>query len=223
MSSVTLENSRQAVSFKNEQLSCTFLKISSGDSFKIKSEIDDLTQKAPKLLHNLPLILDCNFDDLYQGDLANLYKTILSIPLNIVGIVDYPNIKNSNPPWPILSNVKNNKSKAIANLKTKVIDRRVRSGDIIEAPNLHLVILGSVGSGAEIYATGNIYIWGKLQGKAFAGMNGASDAFITCKEFDAELVAISGVYSMQDTEKFCREKSVKIYLDEDTLNYVEIK
>lgn len=221
MSAVTLEKTKQSVSFKNEQLSCTFLKIDSPNTEKITNEIFDLTHRAPNLLHSLPLIIDCSFDEL--EDTEHFYNSLSDLPLNIVGIVDNKLFHENKPPWPIINNVKSQKINQLKNLKTMVIDRRVRSGDVVEAFDSHLVIMGGVGSGAEVYATGNIYIFGRLQGKAFAGMNGAHEACITCQELDAELVAIAGVYTVHDANKFSYKSSVKIFLDGGIINYRELR
>ena len=53
----------------------------------------------------------------------------------------------------------------------------VRSGEKISS-NGNLIIIGDVNPGAQILARGNIYVWGKLCGVAFAGTNGNENSFI---------------------------------------------
>jgi len=53
----------------------------------------------------------------------------------------------------------------------------VRSGDRISS-NGNLCIIGDVNPGAIVSAKKNIYVWGKLQGVAFAGKNGNKNAII---------------------------------------------
>lgn len=89
--------------------------------------------------------------------------------------------------------------------KTKVIRRPVRSGQRIYAPNGDLVVIGTVGAGAEVIADGNIFILGTLRGRAFAGAKGDNKAFIYCHELNAELVSIGGNY--QTMEQIERHKS----------------
>jgi len=53
----------------------------------------------------------------------------------------------------------------------------IRSGEKISS-NGNLIIIGDVNPGAQILARGNIYVWGKLCGVAFAGTNGDENSFI---------------------------------------------
>ena len=53
----------------------------------------------------------------------------------------------------------------------------IRSGEKISS-NGDLIIIGDVNPGAQISARGNIYVWGKLCGFAFAGFNGKENCFI---------------------------------------------
>ena len=54
----------------------------------------------------------------------------------------------------------------------------IRSGEKISS-NGNLIIIGDVNPGAQISAKLNIYVWGKLCGIAFAGLEGEEDSFIT--------------------------------------------
>ena len=53
----------------------------------------------------------------------------------------------------------------------------IRSGEKISS-NGNLIIIGDVNPGAQILARGNIYVWGKLCGVAFAGTSGDENSFI---------------------------------------------
>ncbi|WP_142661808.1 septum site-determining protein MinC [Paracoccus laeviglucosivorans] len=77
---------------------------------------------------------------------------------------------------------------------SKLITQPVRSGQTVFADRGDLVIVGSVSSGAEVIATGNIHIYGRLRGRALAGVNGDTSARIFCHALDAELLAIAGLY-----------------------------
>jgi len=57
-----------------------------------------------------------------------------------------------------------------------------------------VVVTGRVASGAEIVAGGSVHIYGSLQGRAFAGVAGAADARIFCREARAELLCVGEAY-----------------------------
>ncbi|MCI5158429.1 MAG: septum site-determining protein MinC, partial [Candidatus Electrothrix sp. AUS1_2] len=81
-----------------------------------------------------------------------------------------------------------------------------------------LIILSSVGSGAEVTAVGNIHVYGTLRGRAFAGTNGDTAARIFCQQLRAELVSVAGIYLVN--EKFpdsLRGKPVHIRLQAERI------
>tara|TARA_R110001583_G_scaffold11613_9_gene52210 strand:- start:5435 stop:6169 length:735 start_codon:yes stop_codon:yes gene_type:complete len=92
-----------------------------------------------------------------------------------------------------------NDSFVACEVKTKVHNGRVRSGQQIYAKESDLVISGDVGAGAEVIADGNIHIYGTLRGKALAGAMGNTGAAIFCTVLEPELVSIAGVYKLSET------------------------
>jgi len=83
-------------------------------------------------------------------------------------------------------------------VKTEVIQGRVRSGQRIHARGCDLVVNGDVSPGAEVIADGNIHIYGALRGRALAGANGDQTAAVFCRLLAPELVSIAGVYKLVD-------------------------
>ena len=61
--------------------------------------------------------------------------------------------------------------------KTKFLRKTIRSGQSINYPG-NIVIIGDVNPGAEIYAAGNIIVFGNLRGVVHAGTNGNDKAII---------------------------------------------
>ncbi|VCU70238.1 Septum site-determining protein MinC [Pigmentiphaga humi] len=82
---------------------------------------------------------------------------------------------------------------------TMVIEKPLRSGQRIYARQSDLIVLGVVSNGAEVIADGNVHIYGPLRGKAIAGARGDASARIYTTQFEAELVAIAGVYRTMTT------------------------
>jgi septum site-determining protein MinC len=70
------------------------------------------------------------------------------------------------------------------------IEGSVRSGQCIVHPTGDVTVMGSVSSGAEILAGGNIHVYGTLRGRAIAGAARNPRARIYCRKFEPELLGI---------------------------------
>ena len=107
-----------------------------------------------------------------------------------------------------------------AGAPTMVIKGPLRSGQRVYARNSDLIVMGVVSRGAEVIADGNIHIYGPLRGKAMAGARGDVAARIFTTGFDAELVAIAGIYRVIDTKVSAElhQKPVVIQLEKDALH-----
>jgi len=102
--------------------------------------------------------------------------------------------------------------------KSLLIEGSVRSGQSILHPEGDVTVLGSVASGSEIVAGGSIHIYGSLRGRAIAGCTGNGKARIFCRKFEAELIAIDGLYKTADDlgGKFLGQP-VQVNLDGDSI------
>ena len=99
-----------------------------------------------------------------------------------------------------------------------MVQGKVRSGTQIYAKDKDLVVCGDVSHGSEIIASGNIFIYGALYGKAIAGSDGDTKAQIFCSEFSPELVSIAGVYIVnEDIGKEYQGNSVSGKMIEDRI------
>lgn len=99
-----------------------------------------------------------------------------------------------------------------------MVTEPVRSGQRIFADKGDLVVIGSVGSGAEVMARGNIHVYGSMRGRALAGANGDAKARIFCHSLEAELLAIAGVYrTSDDIEGAVRKQRAQVFLRDETL------
>ncbi|MCK5697290.1 MAG: septum site-determining protein MinC [Gammaproteobacteria bacterium] len=106
---------------------------------------------------------------------------------------------------------------------TKIVKQTVRSGQQIYATKGDLVVIGSISTGAEILASGNIHIYGTLRGRALAGIHGDQSASIFCHSLQAELYSIAGVYLLSDDIPVNKiGMSVHIYLKDDKLQIESI-
>src|SRR5215210_2844913 len=87
---------------------------------------------------------------------------------------------------------------ASKHVPTMLVNGPVRSGQTVTFEEGDLIIVGSVGSGAEIVAGASIHIYGALRGRAYAGTSDQLGARIFCQKLEAELVAIGGISRMCD-------------------------
>ena len=102
--------------------------------------------------------------------------------------------------------------------ENKVIHSPVRSGQMIVAEHGDLTVIGSVASGAELIAAGNIHVYGTLRGRAMAGCHGDEHAHIFCQSLNAELVAIAGLYQTSESlDEAARDRCTHIYLENEKL------
>jgi septum site-determining protein MinC len=100
---------------------------------------------------------------------------------------------------------------------TRIVGEHVRSGQRVFSES-DLVILGSVGSGAEVMAIGNIHVYGALRGRALAGAKGDAGARIFCHSMEAELLAIAGTYgTSEDLGGAVRKQAAQVYLRDDEI------
>jgi len=76
----------------------------------------------------------------------------------------------------------------------------VRSGDRISS-NGNLCIIGDVNPGAIVSAKENIYVWGKLQGIAFAGKSGNKNASISSLYLNPLQLRIADVIAIGPKDK----------------------
>jgi septum site-determining protein MinC len=99
-----------------------------------------------------------------------------------------------------------------------LIDAPVRSGQSVVFPEGDVTIVGSVASGAEIIAGGSIHVYGALRGRALAGSAGNPAARIFSQKFEAELIAIDGLYQVaEELKPELHGRPIQIWLDGETI------
>ena len=94
----------------------------------------------------------------------------------------------------------------------------VRSGQQVFADQGDLIVTASVSPGAELIARGNIHCYGRMRGRAIAGIDGNAAARIFFRSLEAELIAIAGLYKLSDDfdSDFLR-RPTQAFLQDDAL------
>ncbi|HXV25781.1 MAG TPA: septum site-determining protein MinC [Alphaproteobacteria bacterium] len=95
-----------------------------------------------------------------------------------------------------------------------VISEPVRAGAQVYAEGRDLVLLSPVSAGAEVLADGHIHAYGRLRGRALAGIGGDEGARIFCRSLEAELVSIAGRFRVsEDMDGNLAGRPTQIFLD----------
>jgi len=81
-----------------------------------------------------------------------------------------------------------------------VINKDLRSGQMVEHFG-DVILIGDLNPGAEIRATGNIIVFGKLKGIAWAGYLGNTDAVIVALRMQPQQLRIANVFAIPDEEE----------------------
>lgn len=210
--------------FKGRSVSVTAVLLQDTDTAQIDESLSaKIAQVPPDFFTTQPLVADLSALEGFKPD-AKWLKTLKRIferhKLGLVGVCGAP-VERSALIAAGLAEVTfsaDNKTKTVAAEKseavppppppaapavkaapTKLIRHNIRSGQRIMAKGGDLVVIGTVSPGAEIYADGNITVYGALRGRAFAGGQDNIAAHIYCYELDAELISIAGFY--QDKEQ----------------------
>ncbi|MEN9946829.1 MAG: septum site-determining protein MinC [Pseudomonadota bacterium] len=116
------------------------------------------------------------------------------------------------------------RSKNISYNRSLFIEDPVRSGISIQNDG-DIIISNLVSSNAEVVSSGNIHVYGYCRGRLFAGHGGNKLARIFVNKFNAELIAIAGVYRIIEDKlpSNLHNRQVQIFLDhKDRLNVVPI-
>ena len=215
----------QAFKLKGRVYTLTVLHVLDVDAAAFDAQLDTLVAKAPRLFEQAPVVLDCTAVPEADVDLQALCACVRRhglMPIAVQGGSVLFRERASREGLALLRSSstydkrvtddvdKFNQDKTSANASavasiastTKLLTTPVRSGQQVVSPG-DLIVVASVGHGAELLAEGNIHVYGTLRGRVLAGISGNQDARIFCQSLDPELVAIAGVYRLPETIEPC--------------------
>ncbi|WEK50001.1 MAG: septum site-determining protein MinC [Candidatus Kaistia colombiensis] len=196
------------------------------------AELDKLSKRSEGYFASRPVILDVTGLAITKRDFAELIAMLYEREIKVMGV------EGADPSWlgfgmpPSVSGGKQteilHKPSAEPPRQNSFVDRAVpsllietpvRSGQSIIFPQGDVTVVGSVASGAEIIAGNSIHIYGTLRGRAIAGSTGNAAARIFCQKFEAELIAIDGLYqTADDLDPGLRGRAVQAWLANDKMN-----
>lgn len=189
--------------FKAHFFPCTILQVTRFDPNKLERDLIFSISSAPNFFKGCSIIIDLEKIKAHGILEFKKIKQILlensMIPLGVRGGNAEQHISAKDAGFFILPSVKNqSEKKKKQDTGTKIITTPVRSGMQVYAKEGDLIVTAAVSPGAELFADGNIHVYGPLRGRALAGVQGNTQARIFCKVLTAELVSIAGYYLTSD-------------------------
>ena len=207
-----MARSTPALELKGRMLSTTRIRVLEPDTAAIAAQLQDLLRQMPHALKGMVAVIESEF----ALDLAQLLKDLRNAGIQPIALVDGPlaaaaqaaglaviakdnrNRGVEAPAAPAVAPVPVSAPVSTARRATRVITEPVRSGQQIYAEDADLVVLSAVSPGAEVIADGCVHVYGPLRGRALAGASGDDSARVFARRFEAELVAVAGVYAVAD-------------------------
>jgi septum site-determining protein MinC len=226
--------SQEAFKLKASLFTLTTFHLFNADPSLLQQQLKPLIDQTPQFFQQLPIILDLSSLQLNPEQSID-FPAIISclrryglIPVGVRSGSAQQQTFAIQAGLAILPNVKLDPTETSAakvpltpTYTAKVITQPVRSGQQIYAKNSDLIVLTSVSPGAELLADGSIHIYGRLKGRALAGVTGNPNTHIFCQALDAELVAIAGHYwlseDLHDLQQALNKGGVHISLYQERL------
>lgn len=237
MTASTIYTEQQACfQFKTSFLPCTILQLLRYDLDELEQQMAMTIQRAPNFFVNSPVVIDLErvktFGMLRFDRLKNILIKFGLIPIGVRGgsveQTDFA-IKEG---LPILATSKltkvetDNKPLEERFTPSKIVTTPIRSGMQVYAKECDLIVTAQVSAGAELFADGNIHVYGPLRGRALAGVQGNMQTRIFCRTLEAELVSIAGYYLTKDDMQQYSEKQiegmVQVYLENEQVRIAAI-
>jgi septum site-determining protein MinC len=209
-------------------LSLTRVRVVDLDLAGIEAQLRDFARQMPQAVRGMPVLLDSD----QPIDLGGVLSCLKHIGMQPLAAVDGP-LTESARNWglPVVTPDSgggrtarpSSGEKAVppvagtpppAYRPARIVAEPVRGGQQIYAQETDLVVTNMVSPGAEAIADGCVHVYGALRGRAIAGARGDGGARIFCRRFEAELVAIAGVYAVaEQMQGELRGKPVMAWLD----------
>ncbi|MDD3764965.1 MAG: septum site-determining protein MinC [Nevskiales bacterium] len=205
---------KNALEFKGRMLSLTRARIIDPDVSAIAAQLQDFARQMPQAVRGMPVVLEAD----RAVELGGVIAAMREVGMLPIGVADGPLAASAQnwglpvlpgesrsrpgraaPPAPAPAETPAEPAAAVAARRpTRIVTEPVRSGQQIYAVDSDLVVISTVGAGAEVAADGCVHVYGALRGRAIAGARGETTARVFCRKLEAELVAVAGVYAVAE-------------------------
>lgn len=198
------------------------------------AELDSLAARSPGFFSSRPVVLDLTAIALEREALAELILRLAERHIRVMALEAGPEFGEAGDHLPPVIRKgrqagdpppgQSASARADGAPFNLMIGEPVRSGQSIYCPRGDVTVTAAIASGAEVVAGGSIHIYGALRGRALAGANGEPHARIFCQSFDAELIAVNGVYlTAEDADASLRGQAIQAWNDNGVLRIVGLK
>lgn len=209
-----------ALELKGRIASLTRLRLLDPDLAKVRAHLEDLARRMPDAVRGMPVVIEAEF----VPDLGALCETLRAIGMQPVAVAEGVLADAGRAlGLAVLPDEARSRGKPAASSTNgvrrpaRIVDSPVRSGQQIYAEGADLVVTSAVSPGAEIIADGCVHAYGALRGRAIAGARGDETARVYCRKFEAELVAVAGVYAVAEQMQGMRGFAVQAFLQQGKL------
>jgi len=215
--------------FKGRMLSLTRVRVVTLDLAGIEAQLKEFARQMPQAVQGMPVLLESD----QPIDLGGVLSCLKNVGMQPLAAVDGP-LAESARNWglPVITPDAGGKAArpaaasngtayattapapAAAKKPTRIITEPVRGGQQIYVQDGDIIVTNMVSVGAEVIADGCVHVYGALRGRAIAGAKGDTSARIFCRRFEAELVAVAGIYAVaEQMQGELRGKPVMAWLD----------
>ena len=226
------------------------LKVLSKNTEKLFDEITSLVEADKDKFQHAPVVLEIKNKHFQANELAVLIEILTQNNMVTIGIrsqvqelidfarfsglavfdkpavilakeekLEQPNKAAKFTPIPVSKVVQNEKHRL-----PKIVINAVASSEQVVAKDSDLVLLGVVKFDGEVISHGCISAYREVCGKVFAGIDGDESATIFIHSFNAQLVAIAGIYKQFEVAPSkLKGHSVMIDLKDGKLRFQIVK
>ena len=175
--------------------------VGDGEWLRAQTALFDQMQQRASFIHGARITLDVGNHILHAAELGKLRDTLSEMGVNLqIVLSNSPITETTAQSLGLGTRLSKPHPERIARpLDTNVregepgilVHRTLRSGYKLEYPG-HVTIVGDINPGAEVVASGSIFVWGRLRGVVHAGAEGDEEAFVCALALSPTQLRIAG-------------------------------
>lgn len=172
-----------------------------GDWDEVRTAFLDHLQEQAEFLRGARIALDVGNHIIKAVELSKLRDTISEHGLTLWAVIsNSPTTEQTAQTLGLATRLsKPRPDRTVRTLDTTIQDgehailvqRTLRSGYSLQFPG-HVVVLGDINPGAEVIASGNVIVWGRLRGMVHAGAEGDESAVVCALDLAPTQLRIAG-------------------------------